>query len=466
MLTFDFKPPADGSGSCSVHLNCEADVPYTGMWYGIAGFYRGASATFPSNMQPMSVYDAVSDKTFFTFSNGYWPASVVAGYFDHARGVVGGVSRIIDLPDADGHRNPTIHIDAAGHVYVFANGKSSPIWVRKSRYPRDLSVWDWAASVPGQNTYSQPHALTPGEITVFYRPTPGFGWAFRRSSSGGASWGAETVVVAPANPSVDGVYALTASRGSTVHMVWTVLDSSNQIRRHLWHAQSSGGATWAKADGTPLPLPIDARTGAERVFDSGDDQVNTQDMALDPAGNPLILVSHGQIGGSWRFKLVKRKSGAWQAFDIGALGDRQFDCGGLIVDSADRLRALLPTGMGGIPSEDGGQIEEWLSEDGGESWSLSRTLTSDPFNNNHVKVTRGGRPGFRAFWSYGDPRSGSGARVRFLDETRGVELLRNGNPFERTLTGSINGQQLAPLTVQSVQPVVVEINSRGVRLSL
>lgn len=453
-----------GSQPLSLQVSYRAEAPYTGMWYGIAGFYRGASATFPSNMQPMAVYDAVSDRTFFTFANGYWPASVVAGYFDHARGVIGGVSRIIDLPDADGHRNPTIHIDAAGHVYVFANGKSSPIWVRKSRYPRDLSAWDWAASVPGQNTYSQPHALTPGEITVFYRPTPGYGWAYRRSANGGASWGGETVVVAPANPAIDGVYALTASRGASVHMVWTVLDSQKQLRRHLWHAQSSGGAAWAKADGTPLSLPIDARTGAERVFDSGEDQVNTQDLALDPAGNPLVLVSHGQIGGAWRFKLVKRKSGAWQAFDIGALGDRQFDCGGLIVDSADRLRALLPTGPGGIAKEDGGQIEEWLSEDAGESWSLSRTLTADTFNNNHVKVVRDGRPGFRAFWSYGDPRSGSGALVRFWDETRGVDLMRAGDPFARTLAGTVNGKPIVPQTVSAVQPVAVELDSSGARL--
>lgn len=461
-----FPTPVDvGNSPLSLTLQYRAAVPYTGLWYGISGYYRGASATFPSNMQPMAVYDAPSNRTYMVWSNGYWPAAIVIAFYDHATGTIGGVARIIDLPDADGHRNASMLIDDLGFIYVFANGKSSPTWVRKSRYPRDTSSWDWASSLPGQNTYAQPHMLVPGEITVFFRPTPSFGWGYRRSINRGASWGPAVEVVRPANPAVDGVYAQSASRGGIVHLVWTVLDSRlPQARRNLWHAQSAGGVIWESAAGSPLGLPIDARAGAECVFDSGGDQVNTQDLAIDSEGNLLVLVSHGTIPGAWRWKLVKRKNGAWQAFDVGAIGDRQFDNGGLIVDSDTHLRAILPTGPGAVAGEDGGNIEEWLSLDAGETWTLNRRLTNDAYNHNHVKVVKDGQATCRAFWSYGDPRSGSGALVKLWDdrEGRGVESLRPGNPFERQLSVGVNGSYAPLQTLASAVPVNVELGSGGV----
>lgn len=452
-----------GLAANRAQVEYSAEVPYTCLSYGNYGFYRGPSGTFPAYMQPMAVYDAVSNRTFFAWTNGYSPASVVVGYYDHAARKVGGVLRIIDLPDGDGHRNPTIHLDAAGHLLVFANGKNSATWIKKTVRPRDISEWAWSASIPGENTYSQPHELVPGQLTVFTRIGPSWGWAYRRSLNAGASWGAAVTVVAPANPAVDSVYALTASRAGTVHMAWTVLDGSVQKRQNIWYARSAGGVAWARSDGTALSLPIEARTGAELVFDSGSDQVNTQDLRIDSNGEPLILVSHGSVPGAWSWKLLKRKAGVWQAFDIGAIGDRQFDCGGLILDSDTRLRALLPTGLGAVAGEDGGNIEEWLSEDGGESWVPNRTLTGDRLNHNHVKVVAGGQPGFRAFWSYGDPRTAGPAVLKFLDEERGVETIRPGDPFARKIVVSGNGQTPSLQALNAPIGLRVDVSDASVR---
>ena len=450
-----------GSEPLLASVQYRAEVPYSGLWYGNLGYYQGPAATFPSNMQPMALYDATSNKTFFVWANGYSPAWATIGAYNHATGEIVDVNRVMDLTDTDGHRNPTIHIDSAGYIYVFAAAKNSPIWIKKSNAPRDITAWSWSPSIPGNCTYSQPHALAAGEITVFHRTGPDYGWSYRRSTNGGASWGPEVRVVSPANPVVDGVYAQTASRSGTVHIVWTVLDSTTQLRKNFWYAKSAGGVAWTRADGTALTLPIDARTGGELVFNSGADQVNTQDIQIDSAGNPIILVSHGQNPGAWHWKLVKRVAGTWQAYSVGAVGDRQFDNGGLILDSDTLFRALLPTGAG-IAGQDGGNIEEWLSTDAGLTWALNRTLTADPLNHNHVKVAQNGQPGFRAFWSYGNPSIASPTIVKFLDEVRGVDALRPGNPFKRYVLPTLNGVALPEQTLTAAEPVTVVLSNSGI----
>jgi hypothetical protein len=275
--------------------------------------------------------------------------------------------------------------------------------------------------------------LSAGKITVLYRPSTG-GWASRTSSDGCATWGAETTIALSnltEGSEGHGVYAICVSEEGAyprkLHMIWTSLKVPEQIRKHFWYARSTDGVSWTKSDGTAYTLPADETT-AEKIFDSGSDQVNTQDIQLDSAGNPYALISHGangglqaEDGGPWYFKLVKKKAGTWQSFDI-TQGDHQFDNGALVIVADNDFRALLPTSASQI-NEDGGNIEEWKSTDGGETWTKVATLTNDPLSHNNVKTVRGHQPEFLAFWSYGDSVNPSD-----------VTLRRYGSGGVRTIT--------------------------------
>jgi len=64
------------------------------------------------------------------------------------------------------------------------------------------------------------------------------------------------------------------------------------------------------------------------------------------------------------------------------------------------------------PYEDGGEIEEWQSRDGGLTWQNTKHLTrNSEYSHNHVKAVFGpARGDFRVFWSYADSKSPPASR--------------------------------------------------------
>ncbi len=367
----------------------------------------------------MAVYD--SGKTYFVWANATW--GVCIAYYDHVTGFTSDATIVGRFPDFDAHRNPSMLIDSSGFIYVFWGSHGDPTHVSRSRMARDISSFTARANITGllnQTSYPQPHELTSGNITVLYRSGSG-DWVSRTSSDACASWSSETAIAHSNLTEGDeghGVYAICVSEEGSfprkLHLLWTTIDISTQTRKHFWYAVFDG--SWKKSDGTAYTLPIDETSG-EKVFDSGTDQVNTQDIQLDSAGTPYVLISHGanggnqaEAGGPWHFKLVKKKAGSWQSFDI-TQGDHQFDNGSLVIVADNDFRALLPT-LASQVNEDGGNIEEWKSTDGGEIWTKIATLTSDPLSHNNVKTVRGHHPEFRAFWSYGDSTGPSDVTLR------------------------------------------------------
>lgn len=431
-------------GSDVVSVEYEAEVPYTALWYQNGTYYRGVNATFPMYQQPMGIYRAQVNKTFLVWMNGQSPAWATVVVFNHTTGVFEGVKKVFQMPNTDGHRSPSLHIDGSGFLYIFggSHGDATKVWKSNAAY--DTANWTQKASITGPTTYPQPHELTAGEITVFHRQ--GSVWGYVQSSNGFATAPSAFTSVVASPDLVDGVYALTRSEGATVHMIWTVLDSDTQIRKHIWYAKSEdGGSNWTRANGTAYMLPIDAHAG-EKIFDSGSEQVNLQDLQIDPNGDVVAMFSRGTIGEAWSYK-VARFDGAWDVATIPAAADRQFDCGALIVESATALRAILPSAPGQA-GEDGGNIEDWRSSDGGATWTLHATLTADPFNHNNVKAVRDADPDLVAFWGYGDAPTNTPGHLKFLSDSQGVDAIRPGNPFKRVVKVTRNGTVLwnAPLT--------------------
>tara|TARA_R110002110_G_scaffold37601_2_gene124025 strand:- start:3373 stop:4737 length:1365 start_codon:yes stop_codon:yes gene_type:complete len=448
-------PHGTSFGAITVSLQYSAEVPYTALWYNNYGYYAGVNATYPMYQRPMAIETA--GKTFFVWSNGEAQAWATIVTYDHADGQFKNVKKIFQYPDGDGHRNPSLMIDASGYIYVFAgsHGDNTQIW--RSSSPYSTVSFVRKADIAGETTYPQPHDF--GQYKrVFLRK--GYSWGSVWSGDGFATVSPFREVIAGGDP--HGVYAITESDGMTLHMMWTVLDFSTQIRKNVWYAKSlDGGITWATASGAPATLPIGAYDSQFLMHDTGTDQVNIQDMIV-VAGEPVLLFSVGTIGGNWAWKCGRYVSGSWSISTIPEVGDRQFDCGGFISDPGI-LRAILPVGPGQM-GQDGGNLDEYRSTDGGSTWVFHDALTLSPYNHNNVKRVKGGST-IRAFWGYGDAVTPVPGHLKFMAGDGTIEAIRPGNPYARQHSITVNGNVIQSGPMDATDSICVDIDSSGTSIT-
>ena len=120
---------------------------YRGIWYmnqPLKNEYRykysGGFATYPQQHVPIAIHVAAQKKTFFVFGGSAGNMSErgdelqhLVSYYDHATGTVPRPVRLLQKRTEDAHDNPTLSIDAAGHLYVFssAHGTSRPSYIHR-----------------------------------------------------------------------------------------------------------------------------------------------------------------------------------------------------------------------------------------------------------------------------------------------------------------------------------------------
>ncbi len=300
-------------------------------------------------------------------------------------------------------------IDEEGYIYIFHGSHCSPTLVKRSARPYDTSEWAELATIEESTSYPQPWLLRPREITVLFRKggTHNAAESYVKSTDGGASWSERVDVVT--TPPKNGCYAVsiaeTGAYPRKVHMAWSVTRGDWWQRYHVWYAYSDdGGETWRRADGTPYELPITEPT-SEMVFESDvpDHGVWLKDIQLDSQGKPYILFIDGNtLTYDCVWRLAEYSDGRWNIYEV-APSQHMYDGGALVILADDDFRVYAPT-TPSQPYQDGGEIDEWQSIDGGRTWKKTRQLTSgSEFCHNHVKtVFNHGRGDFRVFWNYGD----------------------------------------------------------------
>jgi hypothetical protein len=281
-----------------------------------------------------------------------------------------------------------------------------------------MSVWTTCADIL-DTTYPQPWELLPGEMFVSYRgggAREGTWWRIRKSLDKGQSWEEPKNLVAFDQCAVYGVtIAASGTFPRKVHFTWSRLGGGTEEEKqtkHLWarrynvyYAYSDdGGTTWRKSDGTPYTLPI-TEDAAEKIYDCGQRGVWLKDIQLDPAGNPCILfldADPATYESQWKF--LRLSEGNWHLSEL-TTSDHMYDDGGIVILNNQDFRVYAPT-TNVQPHEDGGDIEEWQSVDGGKTWCHAKSLTSNScYSHNNVKVAfnhQQSNGDFRVFWSYGD----------------------------------------------------------------
>ena len=427
-------------------------VETRGVWYhcGSANLlpdqgavYSGPMATYCAWHRPMAVYAPAVKRSYFVYGNAENAPTI--SYYDHATGRFAYPVVIGSNPDGDAHRNPTLLIDDEGYLYMFWGAHGHPTLVHRSARPYDISAWEQRATIEpdGGTSYPQPFMLRAGEIFVSYRKAPG--WRCRRSTDGAQSWSEPTDIAAfgvsssargAAEFSIYGV--MVGAEGDyprRIHFAWSRLGGGTPEEienKHLWARRynvyyacsDDGGRTWQRSDGTPYDLPID-EDQAEKLYDCGEHGVWLNDIQVDAAGRPYILFNGAEVETfrSW-WKVLRLTDNGWALSDV-TESDHMYDSGALMMFAEDDIRIWGCT-TAVQAHEDGGEIEEWRSTDGGATWSNSRHLTAgSQWSHNHVKQVRGHQLGpgdLRAIWSYGDSR--------MPPETRDVRLYYFGDGMD------------------------------------
>ena len=289
---------------------------------------------------------------------------------------------------SDPHGGPAILIDRAGYFHVFYGAHSTPLRHVRSGNPGDISSWTEMPPVADSATYPQPIMMSDGTIYLFFREDGHEGdWAFLTSVDNGLTW----------VPSGGGIPILESSlesawyahfekgKGDKIHMafVWQneteIRETGNYFARYnVYYAYRDENGYWRNISGEVLDTPITKNTADEEclVYQSGSEHTNQVVVKEDEQGNPFILFVAGAGSGpdSYKWKFARWNGNGWEVNDI-TFTDHLFDAGTFEVTSSEIRAYLVVGGTNGTGNGDGdhkdrgGNIEEWISYDGGITWS-------------------------------------------------------------------------------------------------
>jgi hypothetical protein len=414
----------------------ERDNGYRGIWYQnqptrdeYVYKYSGGMPTYPQQHMPIAVYAPAVNKTFFVYG-GTTPGNTtllhMVSFFDHATKTVPRPCILLDKKTTDAHDNPTLNIDAAGHLWIFSNahGTSRPSFVHKSAEP--YSIDKFVRVTKTNFSYGQPWILADGRFLLLHTKYNHAGrkgrGLFSMTSADGANWSEP----APLAHIDQGHYQVSTCAGGRVATALNFHPERGGLnhRTNLYYLESTdGGTTWQNAAGEKLSTPLLDVNNPALVHDYQSEGllVYLKEVQFDERGNPVItfLTSRGFEPGpdhgphTWR--LARWTGDAWRIADI-TTSDHNYDFGSLYLDDPNEWRLIAPTDPGAQPYGTGGQMVVWTSGDRGESWQRVKTLThDDEFNHSYARRPLGFHPDFAALWGSGNARRLSESSLYFTD---------------------------------------------------
>lgn len=424
---------------------------YRGIWYTL-GFkfeygdkYSGGLGTYTANHQPMAHYAPAVNKTFFTYGGA--PAAdkrelvILVSYYDHATGMVPRpVALYADPTVDDPHDDASLHIDDAGHVWVYKSGRGAhrPGIIFRSVRPHDIGEFERIS----MQEFTYPQVWTGADnVGVFLLFTKYFKGTdngperrlFWKTSPDGVTWSEDHPLAA-----FGGHYQTSGrwqgSDGAVKYATFFNYHPESHVdrRTNVYYAQTTdGGKTWTTADGTPLTLPLTHRDNDALVADLQAEGkfMYTCDLNFDARGNPILLAivsragEPGPAGDPREWTVLHWTGDAW-ARHVVTYSDHNYDMGSLYVEG-DVWRIIGPTGAAPQKWGTGGEMETWTSRDEGRTWTKERALTAgSEFNHSYARRPPVAHPDFAAFWSDGDPNKLSPSRLYFsnADGTRVFRL--------------------------------------------
>lgn len=381
--------------------------------------YSGGLGTYTMKHTPVAIYSSTVQKTFFVYGGTTDPDQqhllCMAAYYDHRTHQVPRPTVVHDKQGVnDPHDNPSLAIDAVGHIWVFVSGRARhrPGYKYRSLQPYSVAAFERISEE--EMTYPQPHWLPRyGFLNLFTKYTGVRELYFERSPDGRV-WTDDCVLAAIREPGAarGGHYQTSAARGNRVGTFFNRHPDGDPDRRtDLYYLQTNdGGKSWTTVDGRPVTVPLKDVDNPARVIDYASRGLNVylKDMGFDRRGYPvfLYLTSSGHEPGPpngprvWR--LTRWDGRAWQTTDV-CRSDHNYDAGSLYLTDSTWY-VFAPTDPGPQPGHSGGEMVLWESVDEGGVWIRRWTLThGSRFNHNYARRPLNVHEPFMAFWADGDP---------------------------------------------------------------
>jgi hypothetical protein len=411
---------------------------YRGIWYAL-GFqfeygdkYSGGLGTYTANHQPMAVFSPVANKTFFTYGGTQHRDSrelaIMVSYYDHATGKLPRpVILYLDASVDDPHDNAAIHLDAAGHVWVFKSGRGvkRPGLIFRSVEPYSIDAFEFVSAQ--EFTYPQVWAgpeqgmlLLFAKYTFYDDRSPARN-LFWKTSRDGRTWSGDGKLAG-----FDGHYQTSGQwRNKTATFFNWHPGGDNDKRTNVYYAQTvDGGKTWTTAGGIPLDLPLESRDNGALIADLEAEGkcMYTCDLAFDGEGNPVLLFissrkgEPGPAGDPREWTVMHWKDGCWLAHVV-TTSDHNYDMGSLYI-SGNEWKIIGPALPGPQRYGTGGEMGLFVSWDEGKTWNCGKVITSgSPYNHSYARRPLHAADPFYAFWADGDPGRMSESHLYFTDSS-------------------------------------------------
>lgn len=395
--------------------------------------YSGGLGTYCAKHLPLAVYAAATDTTYFVYGGTKGlkeakPLLEMIGSYNHTSGTLSRPTIVCEKNTADAHHNPTLLIDPAGHLWVFASshgGKDGLIF--KSTAPYAIDAFDRV--MQKEFTYPQPWYVDGiGYVLLFTKYTAGRE-LYSATSQDGVHWSEDRKHVG-----FGGHYQVSWQCGRRIGSAfnWHPPKGGLNARTNLYYMETAdGGRTWTDAAGAPLPTPLDAVHNGAMVRDYQAEGllVYMKDLNFDAEGHPVILylLSRGYQSGPQngpRIWMTARWSGdAWEFHEV-TRSDHNYDVGPLYIEEDGTWRVIAPTDPGPQAYCTGGEMVMWTSQDAGQTWTRAKQLTAAS-DRNHTYARRPlhAHPEFYAFWADGNALEPSDSRLYFCDREGNVQMM-------------------------------------------
>lgn len=184
--------------------------------------------------------------------------------------------------DHSDHDLPCYEILPDGTLLV-AYARNSPVYVRRSTNPYDISEWEDETELSGSVTYPEPIYLS-GEDRVYIFGRDNGQTTMWTSDDKGESWSSAQVVI----DNLTWQYSKVRAEGDdTIHMLVT-RNPDHVDDNDLYYIRYSDGA-WYHADGTQVAtdndLPL-SESDLDVIWDSTDNDTRASDIRIDEDGIP------------------------------------------------------------------------------------------------------------------------------------------------------------------------------------
>ncbi|MFQ6132787.1 MAG: BNR-4 repeat-containing protein [Armatimonadota bacterium] len=405
---------------------------YHGIWYcnqpsgdEYAYKYSGGLGTYCAKHIPLAYYAREANKTFFVYggtAKGEQRLLEMVSYYDHETHTVPRPTILLDKGTSDAHDNPTLALDADGHVWVFASshGRARPSYIYKSREPYSVESFELVRET--NFSYPQCHYLAGRGFLFCHTLYSGGRRLYWTTSRDGVDWAEPQELAGIAQ----GHYQVSWWHEGKVGTAFNYHPAVGGLnwRTNLYYVESDDfGQTWRNVRGEQVQPPLREAQNPALVHDYEAEGllVYLKDLNFDARGHPIVLyvTSRGYESGPKndpRTWTTAHWTGEQWEISGSITSDNNYDTGCLHVETEGAWRLIGPTEPGPQRYNPGGEVAVWLSRDEGKTWEKQRQLTANSrYNHTYVRRPVNAHPGFYAFWADGHGREPSESRLYFTD---------------------------------------------------